>query len=234
MTSPAVGSRTTALNAQRQVSVRHVGAQAAKPCRRGCTPSKVSHNPSHEAKPSLAKFGGVLRGVPKRARRPDHDVVPRVVLDPLDQVRRGPELGPGVTLFLDEGVIEVHEHRPNRSRGALGQRSESSAGCSTTATTRAAMKRAVRTARPDRVTSVTSTAPLELVISTCRPARVAKMSKRCTPSPTSTTTSTRSPFTSVNTTTIGMPSPHGDTPEVMRIPPWSRSPSARRSRHGQA
>jgi hypothetical protein len=48
-----------------------------------------------------------------------------------------------------------------------------SAGYSTSATTRLAMNLAVRTAVPDRVTSLTSTMPRRLAISTRRPARVA-------------------------------------------------------------
>lgn len=50
------------------------------------------------------------------------------------------------------------------------------AGCSTRATTREAMKRAVRTGVPLRVTSVTSTIVLPDVTSTRRPARVATTS----------------------------------------------------------
>ena len=53
---------------------------------------------------------------------------------------------------------------------------EVSAGCSTRATTRLAMNRAVRTAVPVLVTSLTSTTPRRLVISTRRPARVAATS----------------------------------------------------------
>ena len=52
----------------------------------------------------------------------------------------------------------------------------SSAGCSTRATTRLAMNRAVRTAEPLRVSSVTSTSPRRLTTSTRRPARVAATS----------------------------------------------------------
>ena len=48
-----------------------------------------------------------------------------------------------------------------------------SAGCSTRATTRLAMKRAVLTAVPVLVTSLTSMMPRRLAISTRRPARVA-------------------------------------------------------------
>ena len=69
----------------------------------------------------------------------------------------------------------------------------SSAGCSTRATTRAAMNRAVRTIVPPRVTSETSTTPRLVATSTRRPAREATISNRCTPLPTSTTISTRSP-----------------------------------------
>jgi hypothetical protein len=69
------------------------------------------------------------------------------------------------------------------------------AGCSIMATTLVAMKRPVRTGWPDRVTSVTSTLPRAVEISTRRPALVAAISKRWTaPPPTSTRTSTRSPF----------------------------------------
>src|SRR6476469_4181576 len=62
--------------------------------------------------------------------------------------------------------------------------------------TRACMNRAVRTTSPVRVTSVTSTTPRPVVVSTRRPARVATMSYvRVSPPPSSTTTSTRSPLT---------------------------------------
>lgn len=64
------------------------------------------------------------------------------------------------------------------------------------AITREAMKRAVRTGVPDRVTSETSTVPLTWDISTRLPARLASISKRCaTDPPMSTSTSTQSPFT---------------------------------------
>lgn len=70
-----------------------------------------------------------------------------------------------------------------------------SAGCSTKAMTREAMKRAVRTVAPPRVTSATSMIVRPVVTSTRRPARVAASSNVCTPVPTSTVTSTRSPRT---------------------------------------
>jgi len=57
------------------------------------------------------------------------------------------------------------------------------------------MNRAVRTGVPERVTSVTSTVPRTLAISTRLPARRASISNRWTPEPTSTRTSTLSPFT---------------------------------------
>src|ERR671933_443694 len=50
------------------------------------------------------------------------------------------------------------------------------AGCSTSARTRPAMNRAVRTGVPPRVLSVTSTSPRPWVTSTRRPARVASIS----------------------------------------------------------
>ena len=59
---------------------------------------------------------------------------------------------------------------------------------------RVAMKRPVRTGVPPRVISLTSTTPRETEMSTRRPRRVASISNVCTPFPTSTTTSTRSPF----------------------------------------
>src|ERR1700728_3023345 len=65
------------------------------------------------------------------------------------------------------------------------------------ATTRVAMKRAVRTGVPVRVSSLTSTTPRRLVISTRRPARVAVTSYVRVPSPESITISTQSPFTSI-------------------------------------
>ena len=61
------------------------------------------------------------------------------------------------------------------------------------------MNRAVRICRPVRVISETSTVPLTLDTSTCRPARRATISNRCaTDPPTSTSTSTRSPFTTTS------------------------------------
>ncbi len=66
-------------------------------------------------------------------------------------------------------------------------------GCSTSATTRDAMNRAVRTGVPPRVTSETSTMVRPVVTSTRRPARVATTSKTLTPLPISTVTSTLSP-----------------------------------------
>lgn len=76
--------------------------------------------------------------------------------------------------------------------------SESSAlgtGCSTSASTRFAMKRAVRTTEPVRVTSLTSTTPRRTAVSTLRPALLATTSYVRVVSPASTTISTRSPFT---------------------------------------
>jgi hypothetical protein len=50
------------------------------------------------------------------------------------------------------------------------------AGCSTSATTRLAMNRAVRTGVPARVTSTTSTTPRPMLTSTRRPALLAVIS----------------------------------------------------------
>ena len=55
----------------------------------------------------------------------------------------------------------------------------------------------VRTGRPVRVTSLTSTTPRPVEISTRRPARVATISYFSTERPVSTAISTRSPLTSV-------------------------------------
>ena len=60
--------------------------------------------------------------------------------------------------------------------GQANRRPDVSAGCSTRATTRLAMKRAVLTAVPVLVTSLTSMMPRRLAISTRRPARVAATS----------------------------------------------------------
>ena len=60
--------------------------------------------------------------------------------------------------------------------GSLSRPSGRAAGCSTRASTREAMNRAVRTGVPPRVTSVTSTIPRPWVISTRRPLRVASIS----------------------------------------------------------
>ena len=80
--------------------------------------------------------------------------------------------------------------------GQANRRPDVSAGCSTSATTRLAMKRAVLTAVPVLVTSLTSMMPRRLAISTRRPARVAVTSYVWVPSPESMTISTRSPFMS--------------------------------------
>src|SRR5882672_1953183 len=79
---------------------------------------------------------------------------------------------------------------------ALGRaRPVSSAGCSTTASTRGAMNLAVRTTPPVRVSSRTSTVVRELRTSTVRPALVAPtMYSLAAPEPASTRTSTKSPF----------------------------------------
>lgn len=68
-------------------------------------------------------------------------------------------------------------------------------GCSTNASTRFAMNRAVRTTEPLRVTSLTSTTPRRTAVSTRRPARLATTSYVRVVSPASTTISTQSPFT---------------------------------------
>ena len=94
---------------------------------------------------------------------------------------------------------------PLGGEGALGLRglpggdaprsSSLGTGCSTSASTRVAMKRAVRTTDPLRVTSLTSTTPLRTAVSTRRPALLATTSYVRVVSPASTTISTRSPFT---------------------------------------
>src|SRR5438132_9766912 len=85
-------------------------------------------------------------------------------------------------------------HRARRSSIDL-QSIQAAFGCSTTARTRGAMNRAVRTTPPVRVSSRTSTVVRELRTSTLRPARVASMTySRAEPLPASTRTSTKSPF----------------------------------------
>jgi hypothetical protein len=64
----------------------------------------------------------------------------------------------------------------NRRPGVVPSAGQEAAGCSTRASTREAMNRAVRTGVPRRVTSVTSTAPRPWLISTRRPALVAVIS----------------------------------------------------------
>ena len=97
-------------------------------------------------------------------------------------------------------------HRPDPRRDQAGlavcaglRRSSAAglrvAGCSTSAMTRLDMNRAVRTGAPDRVTSLTSTSPRRVAISTRRPARLAITSYVRDPVPASTTISIRSPFT---------------------------------------
>ena len=102
--------------------------------------------------------------------------------------------------FGDAGAARVRGHRrrdlldgdasssrgdqrdPGPAHRAAGLRSQvpvalpGSAGCSTSARTRLAMNRPVRTGVPLRVTSVTSTTPRLVLTSTRRPLRVATMS----------------------------------------------------------
>ena len=84
------------------------------------------------------------------------------------------EIGPrdGADGFV---VVQVDDIRDSRRRPAQPDPC-GSAGCSTSASTRLAMNRAVRTGVPLRVTSVTSTTPRLVEISTRRPLRVATMS----------------------------------------------------------
>src|SRR6202044_847642 len=82
-----------------------------------------------------------------------------------------------------------------RSAAPLSAAPLSAAGCSTRASTRLAMNRAVRTTVPPRVTSMTSTTPRPVTTSTRRPARVALTSYVRDVPPASMTISTRSPFT---------------------------------------
>src|SRR5207245_11198090 len=82
---------------------------------------------------------------------------------------------------------------PTSPRG--GEVDQAAFGCSTTARTRGATNRAVRTTPPVRVSSRTSTVVRELRTSTLRPARVASIVySRAAPPPASTRTSTKSPF----------------------------------------
>ncbi len=105
---------------------------------------------------------------------------------------------------LDAELFEDRARPARRARPQV-QRGDSSAGCSTMATTRLAINRADRMGRPDRVTSETSTVPRTLEMSTRRPARVAVISKRSTPPPpTSTRTSTRSPRMTTNGRPCGL------------------------------
>src|SRR3990172_13145815 len=68
------------------------------------------------------------------------------------------------------------------------------AGGAAGAISRRAMTRAGRAGVPERVSSVPSTTPREVVPSSRRPAFVARISNFWTPCPASTRTSTRSPF----------------------------------------
>src|SRR5215469_12716203 len=90
------------------------------------------------------------------------------------------------------------------------------------------MKRAVLTAAPPLVSSVTSTRPRRFTTSTRRPARVATTSYVLEPSPASTTTSTLSPFITSVCTRDGasekeqldrgdQPDHHGEQPERRRL-----------------
>ncbi len=124
------------------------------------------------------------------------DGVPMAELRPIERPRRKfvarEEL---VALGAAGPHVDLADFRADRRRSGYRAGAEelggaSRARCSTTATTLPAMNRAVRIGEPVRVTSVTSTAPREFVISTRLPARLALISKRSTPVPTSTSTST--------------------------------------------
>jgi len=108
------------------------------------------------------------------ARRPDH---PRLL--------RHDVAGPPAVLGMGQALPAGF-----RSSGI----SERGAGCSTRASTRLAMKRAVRTTLPPRVTSDTVTTLRRMDTSTRRPARVALTSYVLGSPPASTTISTLSPF----------------------------------------
>jgi hypothetical protein len=91
------------------------------------------------------------------------------------------------------GSADRYAETGNRAIDESSANAGSDAGCSTTARTRPAMNRAVRTTVPPRVTSATSTRPRPWVTSTRRPARVAVMVYVRLPSPASITISTLSP-----------------------------------------
>src|SRR5690606_41583167 len=94
------------------------------------------------------------------------------------------------------GSVADAARRPGSSADAARRPGQSVApsgrgtGCSTSASTRLDMNRAVRTTRPLRVTSATSTTPRLIDVSTRRPARVAVTSYRSGVPPVSTTIST--------------------------------------------
>ena len=99
---------------------------------------------------------------------PDRTIARSWLAEALRSERAGrsvlqPLLGPFVCSALPSRRCVVSSALPSPSR----------AGCSTRATTRLAMKRPLRTGRPVRVTSATSTTPRLVVISMRRPARVA-------------------------------------------------------------
>ncbi len=95
--------------------------------------------------------------------------------------------------------VRLSQLAANSGEAASAGWMTSAAGCSTTAKTRPAMNRAVRTTVPPRVSSDTSTRPRPVRTSTRRPARVATTSYMREAPPVSMRISTLSPFTVITT-----------------------------------
>src|SRR5687768_1991234 len=97
------------------------------------------------------------------------------------------DLGPGGAQLAD--ALDCACGHPSDDPAPMRRRVETStgfsvpswAGCSTSATSRLAMNRPVRTGVPERVTSETSTTPRAVVTSMRRPAFVATISNVCVP-----------------------------------------------------
>ena len=125
--------------------------------------------------PDGVLFGGTVLGLEERHSKPV-----RAFLRAANKeggFDNAGDTAEGLRTILSESfhVGDLQELEPPSSIWPLPVRPRS-AGCSTSATRRLAMNRAVRTGVPPRVTSTTSTMVRPVVISTRRPARVAAIS----------------------------------------------------------
>ena len=171
-TIPAVGSGRSAHGAPlpRCPSRRRPGTSPSRPRR--------DDSPRPRANSSTRSKSGDLDAIERVAAR-------EVAGDGLDAVPGGRLLGQQVARAARRGDLAGHRPQsigpdgyssvePARMRRRVetstGRSRPSAAGCSTSATSRLAMKRPVRTGVPLRVTSLTSTTPRAVVTSIRRPA----------------------------------------------------------------